>query len=103
MGQPALPPPFSNYPLGTAYDEMLDFDGRPRLHYQELYHRLLEMPAETLYQRQQEATTAFLNEGLTFTIHGDDGGTERIPPSTLFSHLIPPRTRPQLPNHLHST
>ncbi len=53
MGQPTLPPPFSNYPLGTAYDEMLDFDGRPRLHYQELYHRLLEMPAETLYQRQQ--------------------------------------------------
>ncbi len=65
MGQPTLPPPFSNYPLGTAYDEMLDFDGRPRLHYQELYHRLLEMPAETLYQRQQAANTAFLNEGIT--------------------------------------
>jgi len=36
MGQPMLPPLFSKYPLDTALDEMLDFDGRPRLHYQQL-------------------------------------------------------------------
>src|SRR5258708_11302897 len=88
MGQPTLPPPFSNYPLGTAFDEMLDIDGRPRLHYQELYHRLLEMPAETLYQRQQAANTAFLNEGITFTVYGDDEGTERIWPYDLLPRII---------------
>ncbi len=88
MGQPALPPPFSNYTLGTAFDEMLDFDGRPRLHYQELYHRLLEMPAETLYQRQQAANTAFLNQGITFTVYGDDEGTERIWPYDLLPRII---------------
>ena len=88
MGQPTLPPPFSNYPLGTSFDEMLDFDGRPRLHYQELYHRLLEMPAETLYQRQQAANTAFLNEGITFTVYGDDEGTERIWPYDLLPRII---------------
>src|SRR3989440_8861750 len=86
--QPILPPPLSHYTLDAAFDEMLDADGRPRPHYQELYHRLLEMPAETLYQRQQAANTAFLNQGITFTIYGDDGGTERIWPYDLLPRII---------------
>ncbi|HVB74523.1 MAG TPA: circularly permuted type 2 ATP-grasp protein [Ktedonobacteraceae bacterium] len=87
-GQPTLPPPFSNYILDAAFDEMLDPDGRPRPHYQELYHRLLEMPAETLQQRQQAANTAFLNQGITFTVYGDDEGTERIWPYDLLPRII---------------
>jgi uncharacterized circularly permuted ATP-grasp superfamily protein len=87
-GQPTLPPPFSTYTLDAAFDEMLDFAGRPRPHYQELYHRLLEMPAETLYQRQQAANTAFLNQGITFTVYGDDEGTERIWPYDLLPRII---------------
>jgi uncharacterized circularly permuted ATP-grasp superfamily protein len=86
--QPALPPPFSHYALDAAYDEMLDAGGRPRLHYQELFHRLLEMPAETLYQRQQAANTAFLNQGITFTVYGNDEGTERIWPYDLLPRII---------------
>ena len=87
-GQPTLPSPFSNYTLDAAFDEMLGTDGRPRPHYQELYHRLLEMPAETLYQRQQAANTAFLNQGITFTVYGDDDGTERIWPYDLLPRII---------------
>jgi uncharacterized circularly permuted ATP-grasp superfamily protein len=87
-GQPTLPPPFSHYTLDAAFDEMLGSDGRPRPHYQELYHRLLEMPAETLYQRQQAANTAFLNQGITFTVYGDDEGTERIWPYDLLPRII---------------
>jgi uncharacterized circularly permuted ATP-grasp superfamily protein len=87
-GRPTLPPPFSNYILSAAFDEMLDFDGRPRSHYQELYHRLLEMPPETLYQRQQAANTAFLNQGITFTVYGDDEGAERIWPYDLLPRII---------------
>jgi uncharacterized circularly permuted ATP-grasp superfamily protein len=87
-GQTTLPSPFSNYTLDAAFDEMLGTDGRPRLHYQELYHRLLEMPAETLYQRQQAANTAFLNQGITFTVYGDDEGTERIWPYDLLPRII---------------
>jgi uncharacterized circularly permuted ATP-grasp superfamily protein len=83
-----LPSPFSNYLLDAAFDEMLGTDGRPRPHYQELYHRLLEMPAETLYQRQQAANTAFLNQGITFTVYGDDEGTERIWPYDLLPRII---------------
>ena len=87
-GRPTLPPPFSNYTLSAAFDEMLDVDGRPRPHYQELYHRLLEMPTETLNQRQQAANTAFLNQGITFTVYGDDEGTERIWPYDLLPRII---------------
>src|SRR2546421_9626347 len=87
-GRPTLPPPFSNYTLSAAFDEMLDGEGRPRPHYQELYHRLLEMPTETLYQRQQAANTAFLNQGITFTVYGDDEGTERIWPYDLLPRMI---------------
>src|SRR6266849_1799595 len=87
-GQPTFPPPFSNYTLDAAFDEMLGSDGRPRPHYQELYQRLLEMPAETLYQRQQAANTAFLNQGITFTVYGDDEGTERIWPYDLLPRII---------------
>jgi uncharacterized circularly permuted ATP-grasp superfamily protein len=67
---------------------MLDVEGRPRSHYQELYHRLLEMPTEALYQRQQAANTAFLNQGITFTVYGDDEGTERIWPYDLLPRII---------------
>lgn len=87
-GRPSLPPPFSNYALDAAYDEMLDAEGRPRPHYQELYHRLLEMPPETLYQRQQAANTAFLNQGITFTVYGEEEGTERIWPYDLLPRII---------------
>ena len=86
--QPILPYPFSNYTLDAAFDEMLGNDGRPRHHYQELYHRLLEMPAETLYQRQQAANMAFLNQGITFTVYGDNEGTERIWPYDLLPRII---------------
>src|SRR5437588_8190984 len=46
------------------------------------------MPAETLYQRQQAANTAFLNQGITFTVYGDDEGTERIWPYDLLPRII---------------
>jgi uncharacterized circularly permuted ATP-grasp superfamily protein len=83
-----MPPPFSNYLLDHAYDEMFTADGRPRLAYQKLFHRLLEMPTETLHQRQQAANLAFLNQGITFTVYGNNEGTERIWPYDLLPRII---------------
>lgn len=88
-GRPTvLPPPFSHYQLDAAYDEMFTTHGHPRPSYQELYHRLLEMPTETLLQRQQAADSAFLNQGITFTVYGGDEGTERIWPYDLLPRII---------------
>jgi uncharacterized circularly permuted ATP-grasp superfamily protein len=86
--QPGLPAPFSNYLLDAAFDEMLDATGQPRTQYLELYQRLLDMPPETLIQRQQAANTAFLNQGITFTVYGDNQGTERVWPYDLLPRII---------------
>jgi uncharacterized circularly permuted ATP-grasp superfamily protein len=87
-GSFTLPPPFSGYLINQAYDEMFDTDGRPRAAYRKLYHRLLEMPLDTLQQRQQAANMAFLNQGITFTVYGNDEGTERIWPYDLLPRII---------------
>ena len=87
-GRPTLPPPFSNYQLDAAYDEMFDATGRPRPRYEELYQRLLDMPAETLFERQQAANLMFLNQGITFTVYGEEEGTERIWPYDLLPRII---------------
>jgi len=36
-------PPFTDYLLDRAYDEMFDANGYPRAHYQQLYQRMLEL------------------------------------------------------------
>lgn len=83
-----MPPPFSNYYLDVAYDEMFDAEGHPRPAYQELYHRLLEMPSESLVQRQQAANLSFLSQGITFTVYSSNEGTERIWPFDLLPRII---------------
>jgi uncharacterized circularly permuted ATP-grasp superfamily protein len=88
QGQFTLPPPFSSYYLDAAYDEMFDEQGKTRPPYQELFHRLLEMPSEMLEQRQQAADMAFLNQGITFTVYGSGEGTERIWPYDLLPRII---------------
>ena len=87
-GSSTMPPPFSDYTFEKSYDEMFDADGKPRPAYKRLYYRLLEMPLETLQQRQQAADMTFLNQGITFTVYGSDEGTERIWPYDLLPRII---------------
>ena len=54
--------------------------GRPRPHYRALVEELLAASPEELRQRQLEADRAFLTQGITFTVYGDEQGTERIFP-----------------------
>src|SRR5215210_7156563 len=83
-----LSPPFANYQLDAAFDEMFAVVGDPRRQYQALYHRLLELAPSELKQRQQTADVAFLNQGITFTVYGNDEGTERIFPYDLLPRII---------------
>jgi uncharacterized circularly permuted ATP-grasp superfamily protein len=84
----AFPPPFHNYQIDAAYDEMFAPIGTPRAHYEPLYQRLLELPPAQLRQRQQAADLAFLNQGITFTVYGANEGTERIFPYDLLPRII---------------
>ncbi len=82
---------FSEYALDHCYDEMFDASGVPRPPYEALYRRLLELSSADLRQRQQDADSAFLHQGVTFTVYGDDQGTERIFPYDLLPRIITAR------------
>jgi uncharacterized circularly permuted ATP-grasp superfamily protein len=79
---------FSKYGLDAAYDEMFDATRRARPHYRPLIEELLTASAEQLRQRQLEADRAFLTQGITFTVYGDDQGTERIFPFDLLPRIL---------------
>jgi uncharacterized circularly permuted ATP-grasp superfamily protein len=82
-------PPFLNYQFDSAYDEMFEAPGIPRLHYQALYQTLLELPAGEMRKCQQAADLSFLHQGITFTVYGNDEGTERVFPNDLLPRIIP--------------
>ena len=79
---------FSDYVLDHCYDEMFDPSGVARTPYEALYRRLLELSSAELRQRQQDADSAFLHQGVTFTVYGDHEGTERIFPYDLLPRII---------------
>ena len=85
----AFPLPFSNYTWDNAYDEMFAAPGQPRAHYHGLFRTLLELPPEELRKSQQAADLSFLHQGITFTVYGNDQGTERVFPNDLLPRIIP--------------
>ncbi len=84
----AFKPPFNNYQLDAAYDEMFEPTGEPRASYRGLHQRLTELQPEELRRRQQAADLSFLHQGITFTVYGRDEGTERIFPYDLLPRII---------------
>jgi uncharacterized circularly permuted ATP-grasp superfamily protein len=79
---------FSSYALGAFYDEMFDEAGESRPHCRILLEDLLAASTAELHQRQIEADRAFLTQGITFTVYGDNEGTERIFPFDLLPRII---------------
>jgi uncharacterized circularly permuted ATP-grasp superfamily protein len=63
--------------------------GVPRSHYQALFRTLLELPGEELRKSQQAADLSFLHQGITFTVYGNEQGTERVFPNDLLPRIIP--------------
>ena len=82
-------PPFRNYQFDSAYDEMFEAPGVPRQHYEALFRTLLELPPEEMRKSQQAADLSFLHQGITFTVYGNDEGTERVFPNDLLPRIIP--------------
>ena len=82
---------FSQYDLGGAFDEMFGDDAVARPHYQGLLDELLTASPADLRRYQVEADRAFLTQGITFTVYGDEQGTERIFPFDLLPRIITAR------------
>jgi uncharacterized circularly permuted ATP-grasp superfamily protein len=86
---PSFPGPlFSSYELGSGFDEMFESPGCARPQCAALHEDLLSISLPDLRQRQAEADKAFLTQGITFTVYGDDQGTERIFPYDLLPRII---------------
>ena len=77
------------YNLDRFYDEMFAAAGVPRAHYEVLHRQLSEMTGEDFSDRRRVADAAFLYQGITFTVYGQNEGIERIFPFDLVPRIIP--------------
>jgi len=73
----------------AAYDEMLAARGEVRPHYQAFSQWLSQQSADAMAARQIEADLSFRRVGITFSVAGDEAGTERLIPFDLIPRIIP--------------
>jgi uncharacterized circularly permuted ATP-grasp superfamily protein len=76
------------YELNGAYDEMFRAVDQPRKQYKPLHNLLLNLGPGELRRSKNEADQSFFNQGITFTVYGNDKGTERIFPNDLLPRII---------------
>ena len=83
---------FENYRLDGFFDEMFGKADEPCLapHYEKLRARFRSLQQDDLSERQHRTESAFLEHGITFTVYGDQQGTERVFPFDLIPRIIPP-------------
>ncbi len=81
-------PSLHGYQLDTAFDEMFADRGALHPHYGPLLELLAALPPGEIQSRKQAADLAFLNQGITFTVYGQDESTERIFPYDLLPRII---------------
>ncbi|CDF95332.1 Protein containing domains DUF404, DUF407 [Pseudomonas sp. SHC52] len=67
---------------------MYDAKGDCRPHYQAFARWLADTPVELLDQRRREADLLFHRAGITFTLYGDEQGTERLIPFDIIPRSI---------------
>jgi uncharacterized circularly permuted ATP-grasp superfamily protein len=83
---------FGDYDLGGFYDELFEPVARgcsPRAGAELLIDLLSKLPEGELERRQQAAEQALMAMGITFTVTGDDAGTERIFPFDVIPRILP--------------
>ena len=79
---------FAGYQSDDFYDEMFLDDGTPRPEARLLIERIEGMADGELERRHAAAERALLRMGITFTVYGDDSGTERIFPFDIIPRIV---------------
>ncbi|HXV32583.1 MAG TPA: circularly permuted type 2 ATP-grasp protein [Gaiellaceae bacterium] len=77
------------YDTGGFYDEMFEAPDRPRPHYRVLADWLGTLSVEAFEERRHAVDVSFLNQGIGFTVYGQEEGIERIFPFDLIPRVIP--------------
>jgi uncharacterized circularly permuted ATP-grasp superfamily protein len=73
----------------SPYDEMLEPGGDPRGHCRQYYRWLRAQPPEQLQRKRTEADALFHRVGITFAVHGENEGTERLIPFDIIPRILP--------------
>ncbi|MFN3193272.1 MAG: circularly permuted type 2 ATP-grasp protein [Aureliella sp.] len=87
---PSLPlPKLQDYDPGDFFDEIVDDQcvGRPDTEY--LVQRINELPNGELSRRQEAIERSLYQMGITFTVYGDEQGTEKIMPFDIVPRIVP--------------
>ena len=79
---------FDGYDVGDYYDEMFLPDGTPRPEARALVDRIEGLPKGEFMRRHTAAEQTLLKTGITFTVYGDEAGTERIFPFDVVPRII---------------
>ncbi|HSU65611.1 MAG TPA: circularly permuted type 2 ATP-grasp protein [Tepidisphaeraceae bacterium] len=80
---------FEQYEVNGLFDEMFTAPGVPRPHYGPVAERLRALGSEAFARRVRMADLTFRNQGITFTVYGDNRGVEKIFPFDLVPRIIP--------------
>lgn len=79
---------FSGYDTQNFRDELFDNDGRPRPGAELLVDAINQLPTAEIRRRQSAIESALLRMGITFTVYGDDSGTEKIFPFDIIPRIV---------------
>lgn len=78
-----------NYTPEVRFDELVTGDGQVRPYYEQVAQRFQQMNGEELDQKIKSLELLFLKQGITFTVYGDQQGTERVFPFDPVPRVIP--------------
>ena len=80
---------FGHYEIDTQFfDETFESAGQPRAHYRLLIDEMERMSPEEVTRLQERVTRSFLDEGITFTVYGDEESIERVIPIDCVPRLV---------------
>jgi len=79
---------FHDYDTEGFADELFYEDGSPRHGSKVLVRNINSLPAEELLLRQQSINRSLLRMGITFTVYGDESGTEKIFPFDIIPRIV---------------
>lgn len=79
---------FENYNTEKIPDELIQENGSPRMGAKLLIDQLNSMSMDEIRNRQQAMDRSLLHMGITFTVYGDDSGTEKIFPFDLVPRIV---------------
>lgn len=85
-----------DYDPGSFFDEMFEANGTPRPHYAKLAEAFGGLSEEDFQTRREAVDLAFLQQGITFTVYGNDESTEKIFPFDMVPRIITAKEWAQL-------